>query len=40
MSDEMIYRPNYKPAEQLDIGGNIAGLGGVSDFDSYNLQGK
>jgi len=39
-NDGMIYRPNYKPAEQLAFGGNIAGIGGVADFDSYNLQGR
>jgi hypothetical protein len=33
--DEMIYRPDYKPAEELALEEKVSGLKGVTDFDAF-----
>lgn len=33
--DEMIYRPDYKPAEELELEEKVTGLKGVTDFDAF-----
>jgi len=36
--DEMMYRPNYKPAEELKVDTVVTGLKNVTDFDSFNTK--
>jgi hypothetical protein len=31
-----MYRPDYKPAEKLNLNMKVGGLKGVTDFDTYN----
>tara|TARA_B110000285_G_scaffold232141_1_gene302506 strand:- start:1704 stop:1940 length:237 start_codon:yes stop_codon:yes gene_type:complete len=38
--DEFMFRPEYKPAAQLLIGGNVQGLKGVQDFDAFEKKNK
>lgn len=37
-ADDIIYRPDYKPAEQLSLGINVTGLKGVTDFESFDQR--
>lgn len=36
--DEMIYRPDYKPAVELQLDTKVAGLKGVTDFDIFDVK--
>lgn len=38
--DEIMFRPDYKPAVDLMVGMNVQGLKGVQDFDVYNQKNK
>jgi len=38
--EEMIYRPEYKPAEELKLNTKVGGLKGVTDFDAFNKINK
>jgi hypothetical protein len=39
-AEEVMYRPDYKPAVDLMVGMKVQGLKGVKDFDSYNQKNK
>jgi len=34
--EDIIYRPDYKPAEELKLDTKVQGLKGVTDFESFN----
>ena len=38
--DEIMYRPDYKPAVDLMVDNKVIGLKGVQDFDDYNKKNK
>lgn len=33
--DQLIYRPEYKPAEEIKLESKVTGLDGVTDFDAF-----
>jgi len=38
--DDIIYRPDYKPAEELKLDMKVQGLKGVTDFDIFDVKVK
>jgi hypothetical protein len=38
--DDIMYRPDYKPAVDLIVDLKVEGLKGVKDFDTYNQKNK
>ena len=36
VDNDMMFRPDYKPAAMLDLGAMVGGLKGVTDFEKFD----